>query len=225
MVNLHELEAKWAEHDRKLDANLRLSPRLLSAPTLRRARSALQRLTAFAAIESLATLASVIALGNFIYENRPQARFVLPAVALDAMAIAMLGSLIRDIVTAIQIDYGAPIAAIQNQLEGLRMMRIRDVQRTLLAGRIGWVLLLIVAMKGFLGLDEGRAPERRLACRKSAFRAGLHRRGGVAVAQVWRSHGPLPGHPAPCKRARGIHSERRRRFSRDALRIREGRAR
>jgi hypothetical protein len=57
MVNLDELEAQWAEHDRKLDANLRLSRRLLSASTLKRARSALQRLIAFVAIESLATLA------------------------------------------------------------------------------------------------------------------------------------------------------------------------
>ena len=153
MVNLDELEAKWAEHDRKLDANLRLSRLLLSATTLKRARSALQRLIAFVAIESLATMASAIALGNFIYENLGAARFVLPAIALDVMAIAMLASLIRQIMTATQIDYGQPIATIQKQLEVLRMMRIRYVQRTLLAGMIGWVLLLIVATKGFLGLD------------------------------------------------------------------------
>jgi hypothetical protein len=181
MVNLDELETKWAEHDRKLDANLRLSLRLLSATTLKRARSALQRLVAFVAIESLATLAGVIALGNFIYENLGAARFVLPAVALDVMAIAMLGSLIRQIVAAIQIDYGEPIATIQKQLEVLRVMRIRYVQRTLLAGMIGWVLLLIVAMKGFLGLDAYRLLSGAWLVANLLFGVG------VVVAALWLS--------------------------------------
>jgi hypothetical protein len=181
MVNLDELEAKWAEYDRKLDANLRLSRRLLSAPTLKRARSALQRLIAFVALEALGTLAAAIALGNFIYENIGAARFVLPAVALDLMAIAMLASLIRQIMTAMQIDYGDPIATIQKQLVVLRMMRIRYVQRTLLAGMIGWLLLLIVAIKGFLGVDPYQLLNRAWLVANLLFGAG------VIVAAVWLS--------------------------------------
>ena len=126
-------------------------------------------------------LAAVIALGNFIYENIGAARFVLPAVALDVMAIAMLGSLIRQIVTAIQIEYGEPIATIQKQLVVLRMMRIRYVQRTLLAGMIGWVLLLIVAMKGFLGLDAYQLLSGAWLVANLLFGAG------VIVAAVWLS--------------------------------------
>lgn len=181
MVNLDEVEAKWAEHDRKLDANLRLSRLLLSAPTLKRARSALQRLIAFVAIEALATMAGAIALGNFIYENLGAARFVLPAIALDVMAIAMLASLIRQIMTATQIDYGQPIATIQKQLEVLRMMRIRYVQRTLLAGMIAWVLLLIVATKGFLGLDVYQLVSGAWLVANLLFGVG------VIVAALWLS--------------------------------------
>lgn len=156
MVNLEELEAKWAEHDRKLDANLRLSRRLLNATMLRPVRSAMQRLTVFLALEAAITLAGIVALGAFIYDNIFDARYVLAAVALDVTAIAMLRSLILQIVAAAQIDYGKPIAAIQRQLEALRMMRIRYVQRTFLAGMIGWVLLLVVAIKGVTGMDAYR---------------------------------------------------------------------
>lgn len=156
MINFEELEAKWAEHDRKLDASLRLSRRLLNATMVRPARSAMQRLTVFLVIENVGTFAGMIALGGFIYDNILDLRYVLAAGALDVMAIAMLRSLILQIVAATQIDYGKPIAVIQRRLEALRMKRIRYIQWTFLAGMIGWVLLLVVAIKGFTGVDAYR---------------------------------------------------------------------
>ena len=44
MMELDELKQKWAEHDRKLEVNIRLTRQLLSATKMNRARSALQRL-------------------------------------------------------------------------------------------------------------------------------------------------------------------------------------
>ena len=59
MMELDELKQKWAEHDRKLEVNIRLTRQLLSATKMNRARSALRRLAVFLALESAVALASL----------------------------------------------------------------------------------------------------------------------------------------------------------------------
>ena len=98
-------------------------------------------------------LAAVVALGAFIYDNREQGRFAFPAIALDLFAIVILNALIQQIVAILQIDYDKPVATSQKQLETLRILRIRCTQWTLLAAPLAWTPLLIVALKGFCGLD------------------------------------------------------------------------
>jgi hypothetical protein len=157
MMELDELKVKWAEHDRKLEVNIRLTRQLLSATKMTRARSALQRLAVFLALEAAAALAVIIVLGSFIGDHIAMARFVIPAVALDLFEIATLIVLIQQIRVALHIDYSKPIAAIQKQLESLRMLGIRSIQWTLLVAPLLWTPLLIVALKGFLGVDAYKA--------------------------------------------------------------------
>lgn len=156
MVDMDDLRKTWAEYDRKLDTNIRLSRQLLAAANLNRSRSALQRLAVFLAMESVVQLAVVIALGNFIYVHIATVRFALPAAALDLFAIAILAAMIRQIAGALQIDYGEPITAIQKQLEKLRVFRIRYIQGIFLVATLAWTPLQIVALKGFWGLDAYR---------------------------------------------------------------------
>jgi len=156
MLDLDEMKQRWAEHDRKLDVSIRLNRQLLNATHLNGARSRLHRLAAFLGLEAAIQLAVVVVLGSFIYDNIAQVRFVLPAVALDAFAIAILGAMIRQIVGALQVDYDRPVAAIQKQLAELRVFRIRYVQGIFLMATLAWTPLLIVALKGLLGLDAYR---------------------------------------------------------------------
>lgn len=79
-------------------------------------------------------------------------RFGLPAAALGLYVIAMLAATIRQIVALSQIDYGRPIAAIQKQLEMLRV-RIRITQWAVLAGAVVWAPFAIVVGKAFFGLN------------------------------------------------------------------------
>jgi hypothetical protein len=157
MMELDELKVKWAEHDHKLEVNIRLTRQLLSATKMNRARSALQRLAVFLALEAVAALAVIIVLGSFIGDHIAMARFVIPAVALDLFEIATLIVLIQQIRLALHIDYSKPIATIQKQLESLRMLGIRSIQWTLLVAPLLWTPLLIVALKGFLGVDAYKA--------------------------------------------------------------------
>ena len=153
MMELDELKQKWAEHDHKLEVNIRLTRQLLTATKMNRARSALQRLAVFVALESVVALAVIIVLGSFIGDHIAMVRFAVPAAALDLFEIASLIVLIQQIRLALNIDYGSPVAAIQKQLESLRMLHIRHFQWTLLLAPLLWTPLLIVALEGFLRVD------------------------------------------------------------------------
>ena len=156
MVEMDDLRKTWAEYDRKLDTNIRLSRQLLVATHLNRVRSPMRRLAFFLGLESVIQFAVVVALGSFVYEHIAMVRFALPAAALDVFAIAILIAMIRQIAGALQIDYAKPIAIIQKQLEDLRVLRIRYIQGIFLVATLAWTPLLIVALKGFWGLDAYR---------------------------------------------------------------------
>jgi hypothetical protein len=156
MVEMDDLRKTWAEYDRKLDTNIRLSRQLLVATNLNRVRSPLRRLAFFLGVESVIQFAVVVALGSFIYENMATPRFALAGAALDVFAIAILIAMMRQIAGALQIDYDKPIAVIQKQLGKLRVLRIRYIQGIFLVATLVWTPLLIVALKGFWGLDAYR---------------------------------------------------------------------
>jgi hypothetical protein len=157
-MDLDELKQKWAEHDRKLDAILRLNRQLLTASNMSRAWSALQRLATLLAVEAVIWFAIVVALGQFIYAQADLARFSIPAAFVDAYAIANLIAVIRQIALALELDYGKPIATIQKQLESLRILRIRYIQLSLIAGMLAWTPAVIVVLRGFCGVDAYHVP-------------------------------------------------------------------
>jgi len=152
-MDLDELKQQWAEHDRKLEANLSLTRRLLTATKLNRTRSALQRMALFLAFEAAAALAVILLLGSFIGDHITAVRFVIPAVVLDIFQIATLIVLVHQIRIALHVDYSQPIVKIQAQLESLRILSIRTLLWTLVAAPLLWAPLLIVGLKAFLGLD------------------------------------------------------------------------
>lgn len=155
-MDLDELKEKWAEHDQKLETSIRLNRQILCAMKLNQTRSALQRLVMGLALEAVIDLAAIVALGSFIYDNREQGRFAFPAIALDLFEITILTALIRQITLALQVDYGKPIAAIQKQIETLKILRIRYIQGIFLIATLAWTPLLIVGLKGVFGWDVYR---------------------------------------------------------------------
>jgi hypothetical protein len=171
-----EWKEKWAEYDRKLDASLRLNRRLMRESYTARARWALRRLAAMLALGSILTLAVIVWLGRFIAVNWPAARFTVPAILLDAAAIATLAALNAQILLALNIDYNQPVTAIQKRLEMLRRFRVRYVQAICLLMTLTWTPIFIVAMKAVLDVDVYRTFDTGWLIANAAF--------GVAVLVV-----------------------------------------
>jgi MFS family permease len=155
-MELDELKAQWAEHDRKLDQSIRLNRQLLRDSYTRRARFALWRLAAMLAAGSIFTLVVIVFLGGFIAHNWFVPRFVWPAVVLGLAAIAVLVALNAQIGLALNINYSQPVALIQKRLETLRKFRIRYTQAICFTTALLWAPMFIVVMKAFLGADAYR---------------------------------------------------------------------
>jgi hypothetical protein len=155
-LELDVLKAKWTDNDRRLDACLRLNRQLLREAYTRRARRALWRLGAMLAVGSFSLLAVIVSLGAFMGKYGSMPRFLWPAVALDMFAIAALVGLNAQIGLALNVDYNRPIAIIQKRLEALRKFRLRYSQAICLTMTLTWAPLVIVALKGFFGVDAYR---------------------------------------------------------------------
>jgi len=146
MIDLDDFKAKWAEQDQKLDEILLLNRRLLHTTSLNKSQAALRWMTVFLALETIGWLAIVMWLGAFIYAHWTNWRIIAPGMACDLYAISLLAGTIRLIAEAMRVDYNHPVAAIQNQLENLRMLRIRLTQWAILAGVVLWAPFAIVVL-------------------------------------------------------------------------------
>lgn len=152
-MEIEELKQRWQEQDRKLEASLRLNTTLLNAAVLDKAATAMTRLSWFVVIELILSLAAAGWLGSFLVEHAAEARFFIPAAALGAGVIALIIGCARQLEIIWTVDYGEPIMEIQRKLGRLQVRRIRATQMVFLTAALVWTPLLIVALKGLLGLD------------------------------------------------------------------------
>ena len=158
MLNLEEMKELWAAHDVNLDESIRLNRELLRSVTLKKAHSAMQRITLTLSMNTVIWFAIVASLGSFISHHIGVLWLSMSAIILDVYAVTMLAATIRQIVDLRRIDYSRPIAEIQKQLESLRVLRIRITQLALLGGTVVWAPFVIVAAHAFLGLNIGNTP-------------------------------------------------------------------
>jgi len=185
-MDLDDLKQQWAAHDRKLDALIQINRRVFATGQLDRARSALRRLGAAVAVETLVNLVAVVALGSFLAVHLRDLRFVVPAVALDAGAIALVSAGVRQLAAIARIDHGQPVAVIQQQLTELGRLRLRVIRWTFLLAPLAWTPLLVVGLAA-LGVDAYRVLDAGYLLANLAF--------GIAVIplSIWLSHRFLGG--------------------------------
>lgn len=152
-MNLDELSNQWAALDRKLEFAIRLNTQQLRESAVRKSRTALQGLSCGIVIELLINVVAIGALGLFMVNHVGDWRFLAPALLLVATAIGLVAFGGYQLEVLARVDFGAPVVAVQRQLGTLKRQRIRAVQWTLLLAPLLWTPLLIVGLKGLLGVD------------------------------------------------------------------------
>ncbi|MFL6195182.1 MAG: hypothetical protein ACJ75H_13490 [Thermoanaerobaculia bacterium] len=152
-MELDALKQSWQDHDRKLDANLRLNTVRLYNVTLGKAETALRRLSRLLKVELFFHILILIGLGSFLADHITQPRFLIPGLVLHLFVLLLAIDGGRQVVAIGSLDIGHPIVEIQKRMESLRLQRLRALRRVLLFSPLIWIPLLIVALKGLLGVD------------------------------------------------------------------------
>ncbi len=151
-MELDEMKALWAQSNRALEASMRLNTLLLQQQNFRAADTSLKRLARGIAFELIVNLTGIVLLGLFAAHAR-EPRFLIPAIALGLYAIALVIAGARQLAAIGAIDYDEPVVAIQKRLLDLRLARVRVTISTLLFAPLMWVPLIIVLLRGILGVD------------------------------------------------------------------------
>lgn len=152
-MNIDDFKTQWAASDRKLETLIHLNVAQLRQTALGTADSAFRRLSRSIGIELVINFAALVALGLFMVENVRSPRFLVPAIALHVFAVTQVAFCVYQLAALRVTDFGAPIVTIQKRLAALRVQRIRVSKWTLLVAPLLWTPLLIVSLKGFLGVD------------------------------------------------------------------------
>jgi hypothetical protein len=156
-MELQDLKDRWADYDRKLDASLRFNATRLRSSAMDKADTALRPLSFFLWCELVIDAILILAIGSFAAGHLGEIRFLAPAVALHVSAILAIVANAHQLVALRSIDLGEPIVMIQKKLGQVRIARIRITKWTILLAPLLWAPLLIVTMKGLLGVDAYRA--------------------------------------------------------------------
>ena len=152
-MNLEELRDQWMAQNDKLEKSLRLNAALWRESGAHKARGALSGLSRAIWIELIMNFVAVVLLGSFIADHISETRFLVPAIVLDLCAIGLIITAARQLAALGQVDFAAPILVGQKRLEALRIQRIRETKWILILAPLLWTPLLIVALKGCLGVD------------------------------------------------------------------------
>jgi hypothetical protein len=135
--------------------------RRIDAATLSRTRGRVGRLGVFVHLDLAQDVVAAVATGWFALAYRREPRFLLPALFLFAGFAFHLVSGLRQRAALRAIDWGGPVAAIQERLAALRVERVRAVRLLLLFAPLAFIPFLVVVAKGLLGIDLWAVPAAR----------------------------------------------------------------
>ena len=153
MSELDEMQAKWADYNTKLDTSIKLSQQILTEKRLGGTKWRLHWVTFELALEIAGNSIATLLIGQFAFAHRTEAKYLVPAILLQIFAIAILNGNVRQCILASTIDYSKPIVTIQKQVERLQVLRANCTKWTLICSPLVWVLLAIVSLKYFVGVD------------------------------------------------------------------------
>lgn len=151
-MELDEMKQAWQELSSQLGA-LRTECEASWMDTRKvRAAKPLRLAWGMICFEAFSNALMLALLAAFMAQH-DQWRFLIPALLLVPLCVALFASSVRQLVMMVRLDLGANVVMIQQQLERLYVMRLRTVQFELLFACLAWVPVAIVLMWGVFGVD------------------------------------------------------------------------
>ena len=148
-----DYQARWLAQDRKIDEILQINRRLELRAHLAGPRSWMRWFRFGALLEMLLGIWCAYLNGSFIAHHFFEARFVVPAVALQLWFAGVIGTAISRYVRAGLIDYAAPVVTIQRQFETLRVFVLRSLRILFATGAVVWGAPIAIVWGRAIGID------------------------------------------------------------------------
>lgn len=145
MIQLEELEQRWRELDRKLDATLAIGAETARRLVLHPARRRVNRLAVWPALDAI--FAGVVVAGCvvFLTIHGSNWRAAMPAVITLSGALTLFIESLRQIAIVMELDWSSPVAHIQASLDRLRARQIRQFKWIMLSSPLVGFCGLVVA--------------------------------------------------------------------------------
>lgn len=151
-MELEQLKAIWDETEGTPDAGR------IDAAALSRSKGRAGRLRLLVHLDLVQDAVAVGATGWFAAAHLGEPHFLLPALFLLAGFASHLVSGLRQRAALRAIDWGGPVAGIQERLAALRVERVLAARLLLLLAPLAFAPLLVVAAKGLAGADLWASP-------------------------------------------------------------------
>lgn len=152
-MDFDTLQRRWDRLNQTLDARLDQQSQALRALYLQTVQRALRRSSWGLSAEVIITIPVLLLLGSFLATHINEPRFFVPALLLQLFATVQLALHIHMLVVLRSLDYSEPVVSIQKRLATLRVHWLRQLVWLYACLPLLWPPLLIVAMRGLLGLD------------------------------------------------------------------------
>jgi hypothetical protein len=152
-MDLDQMKDLWQAQDRKLDAVLEASRRRERSEHVSTVRTHLDRLRLRILAAAAADVVVLLWIGSFVGDHLREPRFLAPGAFLHLCAVAGLTATVHQWLALRRVDLGEPVLGIQRRLQQLRVLRLKELRAVLALAPLLWLPMLIVALRGFLGVD------------------------------------------------------------------------
>ena len=156
-MELDDMKRAWQELNNRLETVEVTNAHLLREAAFDKSRPGFRRLSVLLLFELILGLAAPLLVGGFLADHFLEARFAIPAFALQVFAVWMVVTTARQLAMVARLDYAAPVVAIQQTLAELYASRVRMSRAILLLSPLLWPPLAVVAAKGCFGFDLYRS--------------------------------------------------------------------
>ena len=152
-IDLDRMRTHWQQQGQRAQDKLLLDTERLRNVLSHRTTSAFRRHLHWLLLGIAAGAVTLAALLVFVAAHRYDALYLAAALPLLCLAGAELGVDVLQWWSLRRLDLSAPIHAVQGVLERVRSRRLRMVKWILLSAVLLWLPLVVVLVKGLLGVD------------------------------------------------------------------------
>jgi hypothetical protein len=151
------LQKRWQAQDARLDAMLELNQRMLHTLQRDQTRGVLGGVFTLLWVQFGIDLLAVFLLGSFLGNRlgtwESELRFMIPAAALFVGALAVFGTVIRQLVMLYTVNASGPVSEVQRQLDTLHALRLRVARAVILIAPTLWIPIVIVGLRALFDFD------------------------------------------------------------------------